>query len=402
MQTDVFIALINPGMALIFSATFFLLWQQRHLRYIAVLGASFLFLAGGFLLQYFTPFSVEAARLLSNGFFLAGGVGLSIGALGRHGRRPPFLGFVVSAFAGFAAFCWFLFVVPDLNWRILTINFAFGAISLLLAAELRAVPDRRMIDNLMLGFVLFWGVSFFPRPIIVLWVDGPYASYENFHQSLYWITLTLSGSMFLLLFALTSITAIALDVMRELQDESYTDPLSGLRNRRGFEEETGEELKAARRKGLPATLVVCDLDHFKAVNDTYGHACGDSVIVAFADCLRRCAGPANIVGRIGGEEFSVLVQGGDTATARLFAEGARAAFSAASVPGLPAELRFTASFGIAEWSDGESVASLFSRADQALYEAKKAGRDRVRIAGPASFVSDRRRFHWPAAASSAT
>src|SRR5690606_25468362 len=175
-----------------------------------VLGASFLFLAGGFLLQYFTPFSVEAARLLSNGFFLAGGVGLSVGALGRHGRRPPLLGFVVSALAGFAAFCWFLFVVPDLNWRILMINFAFGAISLLLAAELRAVRDRRMIDNLMLGFVLFWGVSFFPRPIIILWLDGPYASYENFHQSLYWITLTLSGSMFLLLFALTSITAIAL------------------------------------------------------------------------------------------------------------------------------------------------------------------------------------------------
>jgi diguanylate cyclase (GGDEF)-like protein len=398
LQTDVFIALINPGMALIFSATFFLLWRQRRRSYIAVFGTSFLMLSGGFVVQYFTPFGFQASRLVANMFFIACAVGLSIGALGRHGRRPPLAVVCGIAAAGLAVFSWFLFVEPDVNWRILSINFAFGGIALVLAAELRAVPDRRMIDNLMLGIVLFWGVAFFPRPIVVIWLDGPFASDDGFFQSLYWITLILSATLFQLLFALTAVAAIALDVMHELRDESQTDALSRLRNRRGFEEETTEALRSARRKGLPATLVVCDLDHFKSVNDTYGHACGDSVIVAFAECLRHCAGPTNVVGRIGGEEFAVLIEGGDAATARLFAEGARAAFATAPVSGLPSEQRITASFGVAEWHDGESVASLFGRADQALYEAKKAGRDCVRMAGSAPLMRDRRRFQWPVAA----
>ena len=399
MQTDVYIALINPCMAVIFSVTFMLLWQQRRRRYIAVLGVSFLLLACGFLLQFFAPFGMEASRLLSNFFFLGGGVGLAAGALGRHGRKLPALAIGAFAIGGFASFCWFLFVEPDLNWRILSINFAFGAISLALVAELRSVKGRQNIDNVMIGIVLVWGISFFPRPVLVLWLDGPYQGYEGFHQSLYWITLTLSASLFLLLFALTAITAIVLDVMSELRHESQTDALSGLHNRRGFEEETAELLRTAARRGTPVTLVVCDLDHFKAVNDTYGHACGDSVIVAFANCLRNAAGPNHVIGRIGGEEFAVLIQGGDSASGRLLAEGVRSAFSSVPVPGLPEDLRSTASFGVAEWSEGESVSTLFSQADRALYDAKKAGRDCVRVADHDPLIGDRRRYRSQAAVS---
>src|SRR5690606_26236655 len=115
-------------------------------------------------------------------------------------------------------------------------------------------------------------------------------------------------SLFLLLFALSLITALAVDVMDELKLESHTDPLSGLLNRRGLEEGAAEMMRSARRRRLPLAVVVCDLDHFKAINDTYGHACGDSVIAAFAACLRGCVGPDNLVARLGGEEFAVLLQ----------------------------------------------------------------------------------------------
>jgi len=379
VDSTVFIALINPCMSLIFAAAFLLLsHHQSHLAYIRVLAWAFVAIACGFLLQYFVIVDVALTKLASNLFFLAGGVGMALGGLARYGRTPPLVSTVVFATCGLAAFSWYLFVEPDITWRIYAINFAFGAITLIMAAELRGLPNPKLIDRFLLAMVTFWGLTFFVRPVIVVWYEGNYVSYDNFHNSLYWITLTVSSSLFLLLFALALITAITLDLVAELKRESQTDPLSGLLNRRGFEEGVDDVVGQARRRTLPISLVVCDLDHFKAVNDTHGHAAGDNVIVTFAACLRDSLGAGQLAGRVGGEEFAVLLEGANLSTARLFAEGARSVFAAAAVPDLPDHTRFTASFGVAEWMDGESVASLFVRADHALYEAKKAGRDCVR------------------------
>lgn len=381
LDTGVFIALINPGVSLVFAAAFLLLWHhQRHRRYILVLAGAFVAVAFAFALQYFSVFSVDASKLLSNLLFLAGGLCMAAGALGRYGRLLPFATIAVITAMGFSFFTWFLYVSPDLSWRIYTINFTFGAITLMLASEIRSVRGRALIDNVLLGVLAFWGITYLVRPIAVIWLDGPYVDYENFHQSLYWITLTSSSALFLVLFALTLTTAVALDVVEELKRESQTDALSALLNRRGFEEGAAEALRSAQRNHLPTTLVVCDLDHFKAINDTWGHGGGDAVIAAFAGCLRDCTGPEQVVGRIGGEEFAVLLKGANASTGRLFAEGARAVFAAASVPGLPEDARRTASFGVAEWRSGETVAELFARADAALYEAKNSGRDCVRVA----------------------
>lgn len=380
MDASIYIALINPGMALIFSAAFFLLWRhQRQHRYIALLSASFLALSCAFIFQYFPLFGTMATKALSNLLFLVGGVGLSTGALARLERSPPVLPTMLFALAGFAAFLWYLFVEPSLTMRIYAISFTFGAIMLVMAAELNRVRPRKFIDNVLLAILLVLGISFFVRPIVAVWIDGSYDTYENFHQSLYWVTLIVSASLFLPMLALTLITAIALEMMDELRKESHTDRLSGLLNRRGFEEGAAEALRTARRKQMPVTLVICDLDHFKSVNDTFGHLSGDAVIAAFADCLRGCVGPGHVVGRIGGEEFAVLLQGANNGVGRLFAEGARTAFSVLRVPGLPTGTRLSASFGVAQWQAGEPVSDLFNRADAALYRAKKDGRDCVRV-----------------------
>ena len=382
MDANVIIALTNPAMSLVFAATFFLLWQSRRQAYIALLSASFLAIGGGFFLHYFTLYSLPVSKLVANFLFLAGGMGFAIGGLARFQRKPPVLITALFAVGGFAAFTWFLFVQPDVVWRIYSLNFAFGAITPTMAAELRRAPKRNFVDNILLGLLLIYGVSFFIRPLAVIWIEGPYESYENIHQSLYWITLTFSASLFLLIFALSLITAIALDVMEELRLESHTDPLSGLLNRRGFEQGVAETLRTSRRRRMAVTLVVCDLDHFKSVNDTYGHAAGDYVITTFANCWHGCIASHQIAGRIGGEEFAVLLRGSDRNSGRLFAEGVRTAFGLLPVPHLPEDMRVSASFGVAEWREGETVAELFMRADRALYEAKKAGRDRVRVDNP--------------------
>lgn len=373
-------ALTNPGMALIFSAAFFIIWRhQRHQRYIALLSAAFLSCACAFFLQYFTIFGFTASKVLSNALFLVGGVTLATGILARYDRRPPIVALVLFPLIGFSVFAWFFFMEPSLTYRIYAINFCFGAMAIALAAELARVTNRQFIDNALLAALAFKSIVFFVRPIVAVWIDGPYDNYLNFHDSLYWTLLTFSTSFFLPVLALLLITAIALEAIDKLRKESLTDPLSGLLNRRGFEEGAAEALRTAHRKQMPAALVICDLDHFKSINDTWGHLSGDEVISAFADCLRGCVGSGHVIGRVGGEEFAVLLRGANIGVGRLFAEGARTAFAVLKIPGLPSGTRLSASFGVAEWQAGESVASLFRRADAALYQAKNDGRDCVRV-----------------------
>ncbi len=127
-------------------------------------------------------------------------------------------------------------------------------------------------------------------------------------------------------------------------------------------------------------MILCDLDHFKSVNDTYGHATGDLVIAGFARQLTLASNAGQIVGRVGGEEFAILYPGANLPMARIYAEGLRGSFAALSIPGAPPGRTFTASFGVAELQKGETVHALMARADTALYLAKTAGRDCVRIA----------------------
>ena len=210
-------------------------------------------------------------------------------------------------------------------------------------------------------------------------MQGGYATYDGLYDSLYWTTAVFSHAIVSLLVAFTLFASAALDVMRELRAETNTDPLSGLLNRRGFERAATDALSHHARQGIPAAIVITDLDHFKSVNDMFGHAVGDKVIVAFAELLRSAARSNGIVGRLGGEEFAVLLTASDLAAARLFAEGVRLAFSTAALRDVPEQVHVTASFGVASLSGTESLSELLVRADAALYNAKKAGRDRVRL-----------------------
>ena len=133
-------------------------------------------------------------------------------------------------------------------------------------------------------------------------------------------------------------------------------------------------------RGAPVSRVLCDLDHFKAVNDTHGHATGDRVIAAFAARLTSASERSFAIGRIGGEVFAVALPGFNLAAARLFAENVRTGFASVPIEAVSETLRFSASFGVTEYRAGEPAAEAMERADQALYQAKKAGRDCARAA----------------------
>lgn len=166
----------------------------------------------------------------------------------------------------------------------------------------------------------------------------------------------------------------------ELRTLAETDPLTGLMNRRrGMME--AEALIASEAGG---SLVLFDVDHFKKINDTQGHAAGDEVLKAIAREAQVLMRPNDHLARIGGEEFMILLPGADASDAFAVAERLREAMAELAVDMDAVAIRFTISLGIARASDGETVKTLYNRADEALYEAKRSGRNRTRLAYVAS------------------
>lgn len=390
MSKSIFIALLNPAISAIFAGGFFLLWrQQRDRHYIGVLAISFLAVAFGFLLQNVTwPPLVAASKLVSNALFLAGACAIAIGVLGRFRKRPPYVMLGLISLACMAVLAWFLFVVPDTGLRIFAINIALGCITLLVVAHMWNIPDKQFIERLLMLAFLADGINFLARPIIVVLIAGAPSEGDIF-MSLYWISTSVSHAFFSVLLAMSLMTAIALDVIGKLQADALTDPLSGVLNRRGFEERGNALL--AETDVDPVVLVLADLDYFKSINDGYGHASGDRVIAAFGNMLRDMAGQGPVVGRIGGEEFAVILPGRGCAQARLFAEDVQEAFSKVAIAGLPKGIVLTASFGVAERAENETLSTLLGRADRALYSAKDGGRNRVLVFTGGELHDSRRR-----------
>ena len=162
-----------------------------------------------------------------------------------------------------------------------------------------------------------------------------------------------------------------LRTMSDTQLQATTDSLTGLLNRRSFEQRVTE----LRDKGTPVSVVMADLDHFKALNDTYGHPIGDRALTLFAQTLRSSLRSQDIVGRHGGEEFTVALPDCTASNAEKTLESLRARLETAiTVAGLP---RYTASFGVVDARDQEDLPAVLLRADAALYTAKREGRDRI-------------------------
>jgi diguanylate cyclase (GGDEF)-like protein len=185
---------------------------------------------------------------------------------------------------------------------------------------------------------------------------------------------------------LASQAGIALENARlheRVQQQATTDELTGLVNRRRFLEALETELERARLFETPLSLVLADLDDFKRVNDAHGHLAGDDALRTFGDLLQAHLRVVDVAGRLGGEEFAVLLPETDLEEATLVADRMRGALSEAPL-GLSGGVRIslTASFGIAELAPGQSGQQLMSRADAALYAAKAAGKNRVSIAEP--------------------
>lgn len=168
-------------------------------------------------------------------------------------------------------------------------------------------------------------------------------------------------------------------VQEERLELANSDPLTGLANRRRFEDRLAQAWRRAQRSGDGLSLLLLDLDHFKAINDERGHAAGDHVLVKVAECLQGLVRQDDTLARIGGEEFAVIACSADETPARQLGERLRRAVETLTMhPDEGPPIRVTLSVGVATIDPvDDEPAGLFKRADQALYEAKKSGRNRV-------------------------
>lgn len=284
----------------------------------------------------------------------------------------PRLG-IAAVLAVLAGTLWFIYAQPDLRGVRAVVGLTTMILTAVLAVELLWRYQGRGAAHLVSG----WAMAVLVVAMLARAINAtlePYLAlslltvdqFEVAFMSIIFVVSNMNSVNFVLLCGDT--------FNAELQRLADSDPLTGIANRRRFCERADEELRRARRFRDPLALLIIDVDHFKQVNDTWGHEIGDAVLRGMVDAIVAALRDVDIVGRLGGEEFAVLLPKTDVRAAFGVAERLRAA--ATSVAVVP-NLRITASIGLTVACDGDDFTTLFNRADQAMYQAKQTGRDRV-------------------------
>lgn len=213
------------------------------------------------------------------------------------------------------------------------------------------------------------------RVLVFVYFSNSTDRLEDFNQSAYAQAMQITTTLIGLLYVLSIGAALADRVIRQLREAAERDPLTGLLNRRGFDRAMADLGDSGKIAGA---VVTCDIDHFKQVNDQFGHAAGDRVIQALALALRQGLPLSAISARFGGEEFVAFLPKAGLAEAGILAQTLRSRFAAQDWRHIDIDRQITASFGVAAVADDEASAkSAIKRADHALYDAKAAGRNKV-------------------------
>lgn len=368
--------IIGPAINAIFAIAFGLIWMRNKTMPAAGLWAAAYFFA-------FASWGLEAIYIpldlmhvlgpaADTAYFLFVSL-IAVGLAVRYERKVPFIALGVLLMGNLIVNYWHWFAAGNHTMRLQYLCFgmtAFFMISAWIVYPLRRHQPTRLllyvlgaciISGLLSSFALIYADDFL--------IDT--ASYDNsFFLNLSRIISPIAS----ISLALTLLLDLAATEFQRLNKQAQTDPLTNLLNRRAFE----EKAKDIRAKASPAALIICDIDHFKTVNDTYGHAHGDKIIQEFANILKAGCRETDQIGRIGGEEFGILLPNASVGAAHLIAENLKSCLARYRSPHLPQKQLISASFGVAALGKSESYESAFTHADKALYLAKKDGRGCVR------------------------
>src|SRR4051794_15398876 len=321
------------------------------------------------------------------GFFVFGGILALVSLLLPHATAVMDSGIAVMGALACVSGTLLLFLPQVMPPQLLTGVLACG--NLLISLGIYFTQSTTSVYALLYVWVGFQAAYFLPRSHAVAHVLGTAFTYSI---ALACVPGNDRSQRVLLMFGVVAVIALMVAGLRErvdrliarLADAARTDPLTGLLNRRGFQELMEVETERALRSARPLAILVGDLDHFKHLNDRFGHAAGDLALRRFGEIASSASRRIDAVARIGGEEFALLLPDTEQHAAYLLAERLR---RAVKEPGVDGELP-TVSFGVASFpTHAADAEALMHAADQALYAAKAMGRDRSVIYNPEVLAS---------------
>lgn len=299
-------------------------------------------------------------------------------------ERPAKVRFSIAVLAGQLAATTYYYAVDDsVIMRIVAVSLICALIGALNAYEFISLPprSRRLIHTFTIGVYICFSLFMLARGVLTLQISSLDDLYRpDSIQSLSFVLFNL----FIIIWTFTFMVLNSQRMQEELETATVeleklatTDYLTGIGNNRAFFERTAAEVVRSRRHDIPLSLVVFDIDHFKVVNDTFGHPGGDRVLKELSATCRRMTRQNDLVARVGGEEFGLLLTHADINAADAAAENMRKAIEKLVVEFDSETIFVTASFGVAELWHDDTVETFVARADSCLYKAKRLGRNCV-------------------------
>lgn len=403
MQTQI-LGMLTPLMALLFAVTFAVFWKLgRMKRHVLGFAIGYLLFATGFLATHFLP--ADAFYLFhTTQFFYSLGVIVSVVSVCERVGQKAHLPTLLSIYAlSVVVLGLSVSMTSDVGPRLIIVNTGYGAMYVLCLVTLLMARRRDVSDYAIIAIVALQAIDFLVRPNLTLMFERTIPA-DQYRDSVYYSLIGLVLGVKSVASAMVLIGATIAEWTQSLRETSEEDPLTGLHNRAAFEEAMRTVMPRAHAESRPLSLVVADIDHFKQVNDIWGHQSGDKAISSFGRLISEMIRGCDTAGRVGGEEFCIAVWNCPNEPAERLAERIRQAFAQLDHEGLSNDIRLTASFGVATAQDGESYERLFARADAALYDAKSNGRNRVENAereSPSEPLADRDESAGPKAAPTA-
>lgn len=371
------IGLLNTSMAAIFCIAMFAIWRiNRNLYYILVFCISYAMRSFCFVLFYFAfSMSNYNIRFSANVLLMVSIVLLSVGLSDRRGQKPRYAALLTIATITLGLLYYSQFIEQNLLARVIILNSGLAVVSLVMLLDVSKASARTPVEQVLVGLLLVSCAGFLLRPLFLIASGVPGEQSEG----AYWLVVSISDALICAMTAVGIFAVVAGDLMDGIKSDAQIDTLSGLFNRRGFEPRALDAL-ARQTINAPAAMIMSDLDHFKSINDRFGHSGGDRIIQRFSEVLKETAPRDAVMARVGGEEFAIMLPPGEAVAAHRLAEEVRSAFKQIASDIVSGEANPTASFGIAIARENEDLRTLMERADRALYQAKNDGRDCVRLA----------------------
>lgn len=376
-MSDQIVGLINPGMSLIFAAGGFALWlRDRSLIYVLGYVVAALLIGFSFAINHYVQDPGQrSVQMLVAALSISAVIALVWSMCERLGQRTP-MGLWMAGAAGTVALVHFADPGRDVSASLLAVNMCCGVVMVMGTQIMAQARSRQLVDRLLVWIFAIVAAQFFVRPVSVIMLSGAMSTAE-YRSSAGHAVLVVTAAIFTLVLTAAILAATISDQIKAVKQAVRKDELSGLLHRSAFEEEARALIGAARAEHRTVSMVIADIDHFKRINDQWGHPVGDAAIRAFGGLIGGTIRPGDLAGRIGGEEFCILAVDCPGEAAGHLAERLRTALVVRAPGELGGAGMLTASFGVAEWRAGDGYDAIYARADAALYRAKTQGRNRV-------------------------